>query len=61
VTSANLSGEANSTTAQEVLEQLDGRVNLILDGGKTPGGVPSTVVDMTGESPKVLRQGPVKI
>ncbi len=59
VTSANLSRQANTTTAEEVLAQLDGRVDLVLDGGKTPGGVPSTVVDMTGESPVVLRQGPV--
>lgn len=61
VTSANLSGEENATTAQKALSQLDGRVDLILDGGQTPGGVPSTVVDMTGETPKVLRQGPVEI
>ena len=43
VTSANLSGMPNTTTTEEVLAQLDGRVDLILDGGKTPGGVPSTV------------------
>jgi len=61
VTSANLSGQDNTTTAEEVLRQLDGRVDLILDGGKTPGGVPSTVVDMTRENPVVLRQGPVVI
>lgn len=61
VTSANLSGMPNTTTADEVLAQLDGRVDLILDGGKTPGGVPSTVVDMTGAEPKVLRQGPISI
>ena len=61
VTSANLSGEENTVTAQEALSQLDGRVDLILDGGMTPGGVPSTVVDMTGETPRILRQGPVKI
>jgi L-threonylcarbamoyladenylate synthase len=59
VTSANLSGRGNTTTAEEVLSQLEGRVDLVLDGGKTPGGVPSTVVDMTGEKPVVLRQGPV--
>lgn len=61
VTSANLSGMPNTTTADEVLAQLDGRVDLILNGGKTPGGVPSTVVDMTGAKPKVLRQGPIQI
>ena len=61
VTSANLSGMANTTTAEEVLDQLDGRVDLLLDGGNTPGGMPSTVVDMTGPEPIVLREGPVII
>lgn len=59
VTSANLSGHRNCNTAQEVLEQLDGRIHLILDGGQTTGGVPSTVVDCTGKEPVVLREGPV--
>jgi L-threonylcarbamoyladenylate synthase len=59
VTSANLSGEANASTASEVMKQLGGRVHLVIDGGKTPGGVPSTVVDMTGEMPKMLREGPI--
>jgi len=61
VTSANLSGRPNTTTAEEVFAQIGDRVDLILDGGKTPGGVPSTVVDLTGDSPKILREGPVKI
>lgn len=61
VTSANLSGHPNTSTAEEVFAQIGERVDLILDGGKTPGGVPSTVVDLTGDSPKILREGPVKI
>ncbi len=61
VTSANLSGHSNCNSAQEVLEQLDGRIHLILDGGQTTGGVPSTVVDCTGKEPVVLREGPVKM
>jgi len=61
VTSANLSGQPNTTTAQQAYTHLGQRVDLILDGGETPGGVPSTVVDMTGEQPLVLRQGPVTI
>ncbi len=61
VTSANLSGQPSTTTAQETLAQLDGRVHLVLDGGKTPGGVPSTVVDCTGEAPVILRNGPVSL
>jgi L-threonylcarbamoyladenylate synthase len=59
VTSANLSGEANARTAREVLKQLDGRFHLLIDGGETPGGVPSTVVDCTGRVPEVLRTGPI--
>jgi L-threonylcarbamoyladenylate synthase len=59
VTSANLSGAPSPCTASEVLEQLGGRIALILDGGRTPGGVPSTVVDCLGADPKILRQGPI--
>jgi L-threonylcarbamoyladenylate synthase len=59
VTSANLSGHASPSTAEEVFEQLSGRITLILDGGRTPGGVPSTVVDCAGAEPKILREGPV--
>jgi L-threonylcarbamoyladenylate synthase len=61
VTSANLSGQANTTTAAQVLQQLKGRIHLVLDGGVTPGGVPSTVVDCTGERPVMLREGPIKM
>ncbi len=61
VTSANLSGEASPRTAQEVLEQLDGRIALIIDGGKTPGGVPSTVLDCTQPGPRILRAGPITL
>jgi len=59
VTSANLSGQDNTTTAQEVLAQLEGKVHLIIDGGKSPGGVPSTVVDCTTPEPEILRSGPI--
>jgi len=61
VTSANLSGGASTVTAGEVLEQLQGRIPLILDGGRTPGGTPSTVVDCSGEEPKILRPGPISL
>jgi L-threonylcarbamoyladenylate synthase len=57
--SANISGETNTLTAQQVLEQLDGRIELVLDGGITPGGVPSTVVDCTQDPPQILRQGAI--
>jgi L-threonylcarbamoyladenylate synthase len=59
VTSANLSGQPNPSTAQEVCAQLGGRIALIVDGGQTPGGVPSTLVDCTGAEPRILREGPV--
>jgi L-threonylcarbamoyladenylate synthase len=59
VTSANLSGHASPTTASEVFAQLGGRIELIIDGGKTPGGVPSTLVDCTGDEIRILRPGPI--
>lgn len=59
VTSANISGQESTTTAQEVMAQLDGRIHLVIDGGSTPGGVPSTVIDCTGSEPVILREGPV--
>ena len=61
VTSANISGQPSPSTAQEVFEQLNGRIELIIDGGKTPGGVPSTLVDCTASEIRVLRQGPISL
>jgi L-threonylcarbamoyladenylate synthase len=61
VSSANISGQDNPKSAEEVMRQLSGRIHLILDGGKTPGGVPSTVVDCTGVEPVILREGPVRL
>src|SRR5512136_2119830 len=57
VTSANRSAGPNPRTAQEVLDQLAGRIDAIVDGGQTPGGVPSTVVDCTPTTPVILREG----
>ncbi len=59
VTSANRSGETECRTAGNVLAQLEGRIHLVLDGGRTPGGVASTVVDCTGEEPVIVRQGAI--
>jgi L-threonylcarbamoyladenylate synthase len=42
-----------------VLGYLEGRIDLILDGGPCPGGVPSTVVDLTRLSPRVVRVGAI--
>ncbi len=59
VTSANRSGRPDPITAQQVLEQLDGRVAIILDGGTTTVGERSTIVDCTGEPITVLREGAI--
>jgi L-threonylcarbamoyladenylate synthase len=59
VTSANMSGQPSPTSAEEVLQELNGRIPLILDGGTTSGGIPSTVVDCTGAEPVILRSGPL--
>jgi len=58
-TSANLSGWPSPVTAGEVLEQLTERVDLVIDGGACPGGVPSTVVDCTGADLRILREGAI--
>jgi len=57
VSSANRSGEPPATTAAEVRALFDGAIELILDGGATPGAIPSTVVDTTTEPPRILRVG----
>jgi L-threonylcarbamoyladenylate synthase len=61
VTSANISGQDNANTSDEVYKQLTGRVHLILDGGRTTGGVPSTVVDCYSPTLTILRQGPITL
>lgn len=61
VTSANLSGKENANTAQEVMKQLSGRIHLVIDGGRSPGGVPSTVVDCVGAELAILREGPLSL
>ncbi|HKP85455.1 MAG TPA: L-threonylcarbamoyladenylate synthase [Blastocatellia bacterium] len=55
--SANLSGRPSPTTAEHVLNDLAGRVDMILDGGATDIGIESTVLDMTGERAVILRPG----
>lgn len=58
VTSANLSNHPNTTTTKEVLEQLDGRIDLVVDG-KTTDAVASTVIDVSGKEIKILREGKI--
>jgi L-threonylcarbamoyladenylate synthase len=60
-TSANRSGLPDSRTAAEVMAALGGRIDLILDGGPSPGGVPSTVVDCSGPAIAILRAGAIPI
>ncbi|NLG25290.1 MAG: threonylcarbamoyl-AMP synthase [Clostridiales bacterium] len=57
--SANRSGRPSPTTAAHVLADMDGRIELILDGGPCEVGLESTVVDVTGDVPRVLRPGGV--
>ncbi len=61
VTSANISGQDSPKTAEEVSRRLNGRIPLILDGGETPGGVSSTVVNCLGTEPVILREGPISL
>jgi L-threonylcarbamoyladenylate synthase len=61
VTSANRSGYASPLTAQEVLDQLAGRIDAVVDGGRCPGGLPSTVLSLATEPPELLRAGPIGI
>ena len=58
-TSANLSGEAEIGDPDEVRREFNGRVDLIINGGQTPGGAPSTIVDLTGPRPRLLREGAI--
>ncbi len=58
-TSANLSGKPSALTADEVCIQLGDKVDLVIDGGRCPGGKESTIVDVTGEKPVILREGAI--
>lgn len=59
VTSANRSGEPPATTVTDAALQLGDAVSVYLDGGPSAGETPSTIVDCTGETPKVLRAGAI--
>jgi L-threonylcarbamoyladenylate synthase len=56
-TSANISGQPAALTAEEVGQQLGGKIDFVINGGKCPGSKESTVVDVTHKSPIILRQG----
>lgn len=57
--SANLFSRPSPTTAAHVLQDLDGRIDILIDGGATTVGVESTVLDLTGDVPAILRPGAV--
>lgn len=61
VSSANRSGRPPATTAAQAVEQLGSDVAVYLDGGSAAVGIASTVLDLTGEVPTVLRQGAVPL
>ena len=60
-TSANLSGQPSALTAAEVQTQIGDKIDMVIDGGRCPGGIESTVVDLSGEKPVVRRQGAISI
>lgn len=57
--SANLSGKTPPKTAQEVFDNLSGKMPLILDGGQCEFGISSTIIDLTTSEPKILRHGAI--
>jgi L-threonylcarbamoyladenylate synthase len=58
-TSANLSGEPATTDPDEVERTLGDRIDLLIDTGRTRGGAPSTIVDITGPEPRLVRAGAI--
>ena len=60
-TSANLSGHPSALTAAAVREQIGDKIDMVIDGGKCPGGIESTVIDLSGEKPVIRRQGVIPI
>jgi L-threonylcarbamoyladenylate synthase len=58
-TSANLTGKAPATSAEEAVTAFGDRVDVVLDGGRSPLGVSSTVVDLTKDRLAILREGPI--
>ncbi len=58
-TSANLTGKKPPTTVDEAIKQIGDKIDLIIDGGETVIGLGSTVLDLSTETPKILREGPI--
>jgi len=60
-TSANISGRKEIADPRQVIRIFRGKVDLIVDGGRTAGGLPSTIVDATSPKPRILREGAIPI
>ena len=60
-TSANPSNQPPVRTADEALSPFGTGLDLVLDGGPTPGGRPSTIVDLNGPTPRLIRRGPIAL
>ena len=60
-TSANISGFASCSSAEQVMKQLGNRVPLVLDAGDTGASLPSTIVELRGEEWKILREGAIRV
>lgn len=58
-TSANISGEGEISDPAEILRIFNDKVDIIVDGGETPGGRASTIIDITGPTPRILREGAI--
>ena len=58
-TSANLSGQPPSADPEEVARAIGDRIDVLVDAGRTPGGLPSTIVDATGRAPVIVRLGAI--
>jgi L-threonylcarbamoyladenylate synthase len=58
-TSANISGEMEIADSKEAIRMFEGKVDLIVDGGRTEGFLPSTVLDLTGKKPRLIREGAI--
>ncbi len=59
-TSANISGQGEIASPEKVIHLFQDKVDLIVDGGPAPGGLPSTVLDLTGEKPILVREGVIE-
>jgi L-threonylcarbamoyladenylate synthase len=59
VSSANVSGQPPAATAEQARDQLGESVSIYLDGGPSGDPVPSTIVDLSGDEPVILREGAV--